>query len=80
MTAVEKGLLGRVCTYAVITVLVLVNSAAATQFADGRGQFIQLDRPPQRIVSLVPAVTEILFELGAGDRIEVRWQPSLTCR
>jgi ABC-type Fe3+-hydroxamate transport system substrate-binding protein/adenosylcobinamide amidohydrolase len=69
MTAVEKGLLRRVCTFAVITVLVLASSAGATQFEDGRGQFIQLDHPPQRIVSLVPAVTEILFEIGAGDRI-----------
>jgi iron complex transport system substrate-binding protein len=27
------------------------------------------DGPPQRIVSLVPTVTEILFAIGAGDRV-----------
>ena len=27
------------------------------------------DRGPQRIVSLIPATTEMLFEMGAGDRI-----------
>jgi len=26
-------------------------------------------RPPQRIISLIPAVTEMLFALGAGDRV-----------
>ncbi|MEL6105549.1 MAG: helical backbone metal receptor [Planctomycetota bacterium] len=30
---------------------------------------VQLDRPAQRIVSLAPATTELLFALGLGDRI-----------
>ena len=30
---------------------------------------IHLEVPPRRIVSLVPSVTESLFELGAGDRV-----------
>ena len=37
--------------------------------ADSRGQEIDLDRPPQRVVSLVPSITETLFAIGAGLRV-----------
>ncbi|MEJ8802970.1 helical backbone metal receptor [Pontibacter sp. H249] len=33
------------------------------------GNSIKLEHPPQRIVSLVPSQTELLFGLGLGDRI-----------
>lgn len=36
---------------------------------DSRGKTLTLNAPPQRIVSLAPSNTEILFDLGAGDRI-----------
>lgn len=36
---------------------------------DDAGRTLVLQRPPRRIVSLVPAVTEILFALGAGERM-----------
>lgn len=36
---------------------------------DAKGRTITLQRPAQRIVSLAPHVTEMLFALGAGDRI-----------
>lgn len=36
---------------------------------DARGKSLTLKSPPKRIVSLVPSNTEILFALGAGDRI-----------
>lgn len=36
---------------------------------DGRGRMVRLASPPRRIVSLAPAVTEILFALGVGDRV-----------
>jgi iron complex transport system substrate-binding protein len=36
---------------------------------DARGQAITLKAPPQRIVSLIPSETEVLYALGAGDRI-----------
>ena len=36
---------------------------------DGRGKRIELSRPPARIVSLAPALTEILFALGLKGRI-----------
>jgi len=36
---------------------------------DDLGRAVRLGAPPVRIVSLVPAVTEVLFALGAGDRV-----------
>ena len=38
-------------------------------FTDQMGHSITLDYLPQRIVSLVPSQTELLFDLGLGDRI-----------
>lgn len=37
--------------------------------ADDRGDTLALSRPADRVVSLVPAATEVLFALGAGDRL-----------
>ncbi len=39
------------------------------QVMDDEGRLLRLPRPAERIVSLVPAVTEIVFALGAGDRL-----------
>ena len=36
---------------------------------DARGQAITLKATPQRIVSLIPSDTEVLYALGAGDKI-----------
>jgi len=38
-------------------------------FTDQLGRIIQIKHPPQRIISLVPSQTELLFDLGLGDRI-----------
>jgi ABC-type Fe3+-hydroxamate transport system substrate-binding protein len=38
-------------------------------FTDQMGRQLTLSQLPQRIVSLVPSQTELLFELGLGDRI-----------
>jgi len=37
--------------------------------ADARGVAVRLENRPQRIVSAAPVVTEILFAVGAGDRV-----------
>jgi ABC-type Fe3+-hydroxamate transport system substrate-binding protein len=39
------------------------------QYIDQTGHHIQLDRPPQRIVSLVPSQTELLYDLGLRDEV-----------
>src|SRR3989442_10351649 len=43
--------------------------AAALMVTDDVGRAVALARPARRIVSLSPTVTELLFALGAGDRV-----------
>ncbi|WP_027015919.1 ABC transporter substrate-binding protein [Comamonas composti] len=43
--------------------------AQAVQITDGRGVAVQLPRPPQRIVSLLPSLTESVCALGACERL-----------
>ena len=40
------------------------------QFIDDGGKTIEITQPPQRVVSLVPSITEILHKIGAGDTIK----------
>ncbi|MGP6206556.1 ABC transporter substrate-binding protein [Cuniculiplasma sp. SKW3] len=40
-----------------------------TQFIDFRGRKINLDGPPERIVSLNPSITETLFIIGMGKNV-----------
>jgi iron complex transport system substrate-binding protein len=43
--------------------------AHAARVLDDRGVAIELPRPPQRIVAMLPSLTEIVCELGACDRL-----------
>ncbi len=43
-------------------------SAVPLNFTDGLGRVIQLPAPAQKIVSLAPSNTEILFAIGAGGQ------------
>lgn len=40
-----------------------------TTFTDGLGREVTLNETPQRIISLAPSNTEILFAIGAGDQV-----------
>jgi len=42
---------------------------AARSFYDQTGRCVTLRRPPRSIISLVPSQTELLFDLGVGDRV-----------
>lgn len=46
-----------------------LDGSALTPIVDDFGDTIHADRRPERIVSLTPATTEILFALGAGERL-----------
>lgn len=39
------------------------------EFADALGRKLEIIHPPQRIISLAPNLTEIIFALNAGDRL-----------
>lgn len=42
---------------------------AQIEVRDDRGQQVSLERPAQRIISLAPSLTEMVFAVGAGDRL-----------
>jgi iron complex transport system substrate-binding protein len=44
-------------------------SADPRGFTDGLGRNVTIKANPQRIISLAPNITEILFALGLGDRV-----------
>lgn len=46
-----------------------IRSLFASQITDARGSRIEFREPPQRVVSLVPGVSQMLFGLGVGDVI-----------
>ena len=39
------------------------------EFVDATNHPVLISTPPQRIVSLIPSITEILFTLGLADSI-----------
>lgn len=47
----------------------LGGSAAAESFRDAMGRSVAVSAPPVRVVSLAPSVTEILFAVGASERL-----------
>ena len=60
---------GVVWASAMIALLSLGARAQRVSVADDRGVRVTLPAPPKRIVSLMPANTEILFALGLGGRV-----------
>lgn len=46
-----------------------VSSGFPVVLKDGLGREVKLEKRPERIISLAPSNTEILFALGAGDRV-----------
>jgi len=56
----------------VMLVTPAVVGAAGVQVTDDLGQVIALKEPAQRIISLYGAYSEILFAIGAGDKLVAR--------
>ena len=69
-------------TFGVLVLMVLVitlcsscssgdksSDKSAIEITDQLGRVVKLDKVPQRIVSLAPQNTEILFALGLGDKV-----------
>ena len=61
----------RISIFVVVGIITLftytVPRAAVSE--DALGRVIRLEAPPERIVSLAPSLTEILYYLGLGDRV-----------
>ncbi|MBI1282825.1 MAG: ABC transporter substrate-binding protein [Thiobacillus sp.] len=49
--------------------LVVSVQAAPVRLIDDAGQTLALEWPPQRIISLTPHLTELLFAVGAGEQL-----------
>lgn len=62
MTIGQRFLIGLLCA-------VLWSAQATEAVEDDTGHTLRLDQSARRIVSLAPHLTELLFTLGAGDRI-----------
>ncbi len=63
--------------------LLLAEPARAFTLKDSQGRELALPAPPQRIISLVPSVTEIIYALGGEDRLVAvtdfcDWPPEAT--
>lgn len=67
----EKARLSIIVIMAVVMITSLVGCAVAfpVTVTDGMGSEVTIKEKPQRIVSLIPSNTEILFAVGAGDTV-----------
>jgi iron complex transport system substrate-binding protein len=59
----------RAIRWVVACQLVFATTLAATTITDDTGQRVTLPNLPQRIISLAPSATEMLFAAGAGNRL-----------
>jgi len=66
----------RKLTFVLLTLTLLLSACAPAQtpapaasFTDGLGRAVTLPKTPQRIISLAPSNTEILFAVGAGAQV-----------
>lgn len=60
---------GRIPRWTFILLSLCSAGVHAVTLTDDRGRVLTLERPAERIVSLAPNLTELLFEAGAGDRL-----------
>ena len=52
-----------------LMVLLLCRAVPAESFEDDLGRTVEIAAPPERIISLAPSITEILFALGVERRV-----------
>ena len=59
--------------FTVLFITLWVSSPALShpvKLTDSGGKIITINKKPERVVSLVPSITEIIFKIGAGDSIK----------
>lgn len=57
------------CTKPTVPTAVPTAVDSSITLTDGLGRTVTLDEPAQRVVSMAPSVTEILYAIGAGDQV-----------
>ena len=65
----KKLLLPALCATLGFTMTCAAAAQAAVSVRDDDGQMVTLAKPAQRVISMAPHVTELLFAAGAGSRI-----------
>ncbi|MCP4577959.1 MAG: ABC transporter substrate-binding protein [Deltaproteobacteria bacterium] len=58
------------CLFGLLLLIALPANAFSFQFVDDGGNTIEITKPPARVVSLVPSITEILHKIGEGHAIK----------
>jgi iron complex transport system substrate-binding protein len=53
----------------IVALLLSASAQAAISVTDDLGHTVSLAKPAQRVISLSPHVTELIFAAGAGDKI-----------
>ena len=53
----------------IFSLSILLTACTSKPVVDGFGEEVVLTVPPKKIISLSPSTTEILFAVGAGDRV-----------
>ena len=56
-------------TLGLCLLLAMSVQAATVRLVDDAGQTLEFTQPPQRIISLTPHLTELLFAVGAGSQV-----------
>jgi iron complex transport system substrate-binding protein len=69
MLAMKRRRWRRMCTLLLCTAATLAGAAHALQVTDDRGVTVSFAQTPQRIVSLLPSLTEAVCELGQCQRL-----------
>jgi iron complex transport system substrate-binding protein len=58
-----------ICTAAGLALALTAPAARSIETTDDRGKLIELAGPAQRVISIAPHVTELLFAIGAGASV-----------
>ncbi len=59
----------RLSLHIILNLLLCAGTISAEEYLDGLKRKVEIEAPPQSIVSLAPNITEILFALGMGEKI-----------
>ena len=74
MNKTRRGLVSNIALRSFILIVAFLIAGPAFSYpvnlTDALGNNITIEKRPHRVVSLAPAVTEIIFRIGAGDAVK----------